>query len=87
MVCLEDGHLKVLPFEELRDPLTQRTRVRLVDIHSESYHVARDYMIRLEKEDLADPDMKLRLATAANMNPEEFERQFAPVVGLAGAIN
>ena len=86
MVCLEDGHLKILPFEELRDPLTQRTRVRLVDIHSESYRVARDYMIRLEEEDLADPDMKLRLATAAKMEPNEFERRFAPVVGLAGTI-
>ena len=87
MVCLEDGHLKVMPFDELRDPLTQRTRVRLVDIHSESYQVARDYMIRLEKEDLADPDKKLRLATAAKMTPDEFERQFAPVVRLAGTID
>ena len=87
MVCLEDGHIKVLPFEELRDPLTQRTRVRLVDIHSESYHVARDYMIRLQKEDLADPDMKLRLATAAKVEPDEFERQFAPVVDLARTIS
>ncbi len=85
LVCLEDGQVKVVPFEELRDPITQRTRVRRVDIHSESYHVARDYMIRLEKEDLADPDMKLRLATAAKMSPDEFERRFAPVVGLSGA--
>jgi len=87
LVCLEDGHLKVLPFEELRDPITQRTRIRRVDIHSESYQVARDYMIRLEKEDLADPDKKLRLATAAKMTPDEFERQFAHVVGLAGTID
>ena len=87
MVCVEDGHVKVLPFEELRDPLTQRTRVRLVDIHSENYHVARDYMIRLEKEDLADPDMKLLLATAAKMEPDEFERRFAPVADLAGTIS
>jgi 6-phosphofructokinase 1 len=85
LVCLEDGQVKVMPFEELRDPITKRTRVRRVDIHSESYQVARDYMIRLEKEDLADPDMKLRLATAAKMSPDEFERRFAPVVGLSGA--
>ena len=85
LVCLEDGQVKVVPFEELRDPITRRTRVRRVDIHSESYHVARDYMIRLEKEDLADPDMKLRLATAAKMSPDEFERRFAPVVGFSGA--
>ncbi len=85
LVCLEDGQVKVVPFQELRDPITQRTRVRQVDIHSESYHVARDYMIRLEKEDLADPDMKNRLAMAAKMSPDEFERRFAPVVGPSGA--
>ena len=85
LVCLEDGQVKVVPFEELRDPITQRTRVRRVDIHSESYHVARDYMIRLEKGDLADPDMKRRLAMAAKMKPDEFERRFAPVVGFLGA--
>ena len=84
LVCLEDGQVKVVPFEGLRDPITQRTRVRRVDIHSESYHVARDYMIRLEKGDLADLDMKIRLATAAKMSPDEFERRFAPVVGLSG---
>ena len=84
LVCLEDGQVKVVPFDDLRDPITQRTRVRQVDIHSESYHVARDYMIRLEKGDLADLDMKLRLATAAKMSPDEFERRFAPVVGLSG---
>ncbi len=85
LVCLENGQVKVVPFDDLRDPITQRTRVRRVDIHSESYHVARDYMIRLEKEDLADPDMKRRLAMAAKMEPDEFERRFARVVGFLGA--
>ena len=85
LVCLEDGEVKVVPFDDLRDPITQRTRVRRVDIHSESYHVARDYMIRLEREDLADPDMKRRLAMAAKMEPDEFERRFARVVGFLGA--
>ena len=85
LVCLEDGQVKVVPLDDLRDPITQRTRVRRVDIHSESYHVARDYMIRLEREDLADPDMKRRLAMAAKMEPDEFERRFARVVGFLGA--
>ena len=37
-----------MPFEELLDPETGRTRVRLVDTEAEHYRVARDYMIRLE---------------------------------------
>ena len=87
LVCLENGRTKIVPFEELRDPVTQRTKVRRVDIDSESYQVARDYMIRLEKEDLADPEMKLQLATAAKMTPDEFEARFAHVVELAGTVD
>ena len=87
LVCLENGQTKIVPFEELRDPVTQRTKVRRVDIDSEGYQVARDYMIRLEKEDLADPEMKLQLATAANMAPDEFVARFAHVVELAGTID
>jgi 6-phosphofructokinase len=82
MVCLVGGRLEVLPFDELRDPVTGRTKVRLVDINSEHYKVAREYMIRLEREDLENPEMLAKLAAAAKMTPEEFKKKFAHVVGL-----
>ncbi len=82
MVCLVGGRLEILPFDELRDPATGRTKIRLVDIHSEHYRVAREYMIRLEKEDLEDPEMLAKLASAAKMPPEEFKSKFAHVVAL-----
>lgn len=82
MVCLVEGRLEVLPFDELRDPVTGRTKVRLVDINSEHYKVAREYMIRLEREDLENPEMLSKLAEAAKMTPEEFKKKFAHVVGL-----
>ena len=83
LVCLEGGHLRVLPFEELRDPVTGRTRVRQVDVRSEYYHVASEYMIRLERRDLEDPEMRVKLAEASKMTPEEFEQKFASAVGLS----
>ncbi|MCX7642612.1 MAG: diphosphate--fructose-6-phosphate 1-phosphotransferase [Armatimonadetes bacterium] len=82
MVCLVGGRLEILPFDELRDPVTGRTKVRLVDINSEHYRVAREYMIRLEREDLENPEMLAKLAEAAKMTPEEFKKKFAHVVGL-----
>jgi 6-phosphofructokinase 1 len=82
MVCLVGGRLEILPFDELRDPVTGRTKVRLVDINSEHYKVARGYMIRLEREDLENPEMLAKLAAAAKMTPEEFKKKFAHVVGL-----
>ena len=79
LVCLEDGHRSVLPFEELRDPITQRTRVRRVDTDSEHYAVARQYMIRLEQRDPLDSGMCSKLAAEAGMPIDEFRREFDSV--------
>ncbi|MFA0731139.1 MAG: hypothetical protein LKKZDAJK_002322 [Candidatus Fervidibacter sp.] len=82
MVCLDSGRIRVLPFDELRDPETGRTKIRLVDIHSEHYRVAREYMIRLERSDLENPEMLAKLASAAKMTPEQFKARFAQAAGL-----
>jgi 6-phosphofructokinase 1 len=82
LVCLEDGFLRILPFDSLRDPETGRTRVRLVDIRSEHYKVAREYMIRLEQEDLDDPDAKARMAEAAKIPVEDFDQAFGAAAGI-----
>ena len=71
------GHLSVRPFEEFRDPETGRTRVRRVEIDSEDYRVARQYMLRLEKSDLEDPEMLAALSREAKMEPAEFKARFA----------
>ena len=80
LICLEDGHRRVMPFDELRDPATGRTRVRRVDRESEHYVVAREYMIKLEPGDLSDTQMRARLADAAGVSSEEIEDAFAPIV-------
>ena len=57
-----------LPFGSFRDPETGPVRVRLVNVESSSYRVAREYMIRLDREDLEDPG-KLRPIAAAQNSP------------------
>lgn len=84
LICLQDGQRGVMSFEELRDEATGKTRVRRVDCGSEHYAVARKYMIRLEKQDLANLEMRTKLADAAAMSPEDFEREFASVVNWDG---
>lgn len=76
-MCLEGGNLRMIPFEQMRDPETGRTKVRLVDMQSEHYRVARQYMIRLNRRDLEDPEMLGKLAAAGNMTPEAFAEEFA----------
>jgi 6-phosphofructokinase len=76
-VCLVEGHLQVMSFADMIDPATGRTQVRLVDTSSLAYRVARDYMIRLEPEDLQDAQTVEHLARAAGVEPERFVQEFS----------
>ncbi len=86
LICLVDGRIEVLPFSQLRDPTTGRTRVRTVDIRGDGYRAARKYMIRLERTDLEDVQMLDKLAAEAGMSSDEFVQRFGGVVELAGAL-
>jgi 6-phosphofructokinase 1 len=83
VVCLDGVNLNMLPFDELKDPDTGATRVRVVDLGSVHYKVARDYMIRLDESDLRDDEIVGRLASAAKMSPEAFRREFSPATVTA----
>ena len=76
------GHVRVLSFDDFRDPETGRTLVRLVDTDSEAYAVARQYMLRLEPSDLQNPDMLERLARQAHTDTTAFRARFGPAAGL-----
>jgi 6-phosphofructokinase 1 len=82
MICVDEGKLVPLELTSLLDPKTGKMRVKMVDIHTESYAVAREYMIRLEKEDFENPVMLEKLAEVAKMTPEAFRERFGGVVGL-----
>ena len=66
-------------FADLIDPRTKKTRIRTVDIDSDDYHMARRYMIRLEKEDLAGEELA-KLAKLTNLSPEDFKSRFSVAV-------
>ena len=83
MVTLQAGNLVPVPFEDMIDPQTHRTRVRTVDLSSYSYHVARAYMIRLERADFESPATLTALAAEARMPPHEFRQRYDGAVGRA----
>lgn len=76
MVTLVNGNLVPMDLKDIIDPKTNRIRVRLVDVRSDLYRVARAYMIRLERADLDDPQMLARLAAEARTTPEQFRRRY-----------
>lgn len=80
MVMLVDGRFQPQPFSEMMDPNTGRTRVRLVDVQSEGYTIARRYMVRLRPEDLEAPDSLATLAAVVHRSPEDFRSQFGYLV-------
>jgi 6-phosphofructokinase 1 len=80
MVSLEGGHFVPIPFRALLDPETGRTKVRLVDVHSTRYAIARRYMIRLRRDDFQDPHELAKLAATCRLSPEEFRAEFEYLV-------
>jgi len=76
MVSLQGGHFVPIPFARLLDPLTGKARVRLVDIHSTRYAIARRYMIRLRRDDFQDPAECARFAATAGLSVDQFRAEF-----------
>jgi 6-phosphofructokinase 1 len=76
MISIQGGHFVPIPFDQMMDPETGRTRLRLVDIASTRYAIARRYMLRLRKDDFEDPHELAKLAATAQLSLEDFRREF-----------
>jgi len=76
MVSMQGGHFVPIPFNEISDPATGRARVRLVDIASTRYAIARRYMIRLRRDDFEDPHELAKLANTVGLSLADFKREF-----------
>lgn len=76
MVSMQGGQFVPVPFAELLDANTGRAKIRLVDIHSARYAIARRYMIRLRRDDFDHPAELERFARTAGISVAEFRRQF-----------
>jgi 6-phosphofructokinase len=80
LVSIQAGKMVPIHFNEILDPETGRTKIRRVDIDTESYEVAEEYMIKLKKGDFEGLEQVEKLASTANMTPKEFVSYFSKVV-------
>jgi ATP-dependent phosphofructokinase / diphosphate-dependent phosphofructokinase len=80
MISIQGGRFVPVPFAQMIDSDTGRTRVRLVDVASTRYLIARRYMIRVRKDDFDDPHELAKLAATAHMASDEFRREFEYLV-------
>ena len=80
MVSMQAGQFVPVPFERLLDPVSGRARIRLVDVHSTRYRIARRYMLRLRRDDFDDPHELAKFAATAGLSLEAFRREFEYLV-------
>jgi len=76
MISMQGGHFVPVPFAQLLDGKTGRARIRLVDLGSPRYAIARRYMIRLRRDDFEDPHELAKFAAIAGLSLQEFRKRF-----------
>ncbi len=80
MVSIQGGHFVPVPFSQLLDPQTGKARIRMVDVRSTRYAIARRYMIRLRRDDFEDPHELAKLASTVGLLPQQFREEFEYLV-------
>jgi len=80
MVSIINGRFTPIPFHQILDPVTGRTRVRMVDVQLESYQIASRFMIRLSPEDFAHAEQLTQYAALTGISVEEFRARFGYLV-------
>ena len=76
MISMQGGQFVPIPFAKMLDPATGRARIRMVDVHSTRYAIARRYMIRLRRDDFEDPHELAKFAATAGLSLQDFRSEF-----------
>lgn len=80
-VTIQHGHVVPIPFEDMMDPETGRTEVRIVDVDSAQYHSAYKLMVRLKEENADDDILISRMAAQTNLTPEKLMDRYGYLMG------
>jgi 6-phosphofructokinase 1 len=76
MISMQGGNFVPIPFRDLIDEQTGRFQIRMVDVNSTRYAIARRYMIRLRRDDFEDPHELAKFAATCKISIQEFRNQF-----------
>ena len=81
LISMVQSSFRAIPFDTIMDRKTGRVRVRMVDIASDRYMIARRYMLRLRRDDFEDPSELAKFANVLNLATiEEFSKEFRYLV-------
>jgi len=82
-ITIQHGKVVPIPFEEMMDPETGRTEVRMVDVDSAQYHAAYKLMVRLKPENADDDILISRMAAQTNLSPDALMQRYGYLMGAA----
>ena len=75
LVTIQGGEFTPIPFTDVLDP-SGKGRRRAVDVTTESYQVAREYMVRIGPRDFTDAAWVAALSQAAGLGEDAFRARF-----------
>jgi len=76
MISMQGGNFVPVSFSALIDPDSGRPHIRMVDVHSTRYAIARRYMLRLRRDDFDDPHELAKFAATVGLSLDEFRKEF-----------
>lgn len=80
MISLQSDRLVPIPFDEIIRTENGRAKVRMVDLNSIAFTVARKYMIRLNPADLEDMRLMNEISKITLLPVEKLKEEFVTVV-------
>ena len=82
IITLQHNQIVPIPYDDMIDPVTGRTEVRLVDTSSYRYQSNYKSMTRLKPEHAGDEALFERLAAQTNLSPAQFKGRFGYLAGM-----
>jgi len=83
MITVQQTRPVPMPYDQIMDPGTGHTEVRMVNIDSFTYRSARKFMVRLEKADFQNQQWVKVMASCTNLSSEQFIERFGYLGGVA----
>jgi 6-phosphofructokinase len=83
MITIQNNEVVPIPYDELMDPDTGRTEVRMVRVDSFTYQSARRFMVRLDEQDFADKALVAKMVACTNLDEAGLVERFGYLGGIA----
>ncbi len=76
MITRQDQRIVALPFSQILDPATGKTRIRLLDVNAENFKTAMNLQTRLRAEDFTNDEMASRIAAVSQLDFASLRARF-----------